>query len=262
MDSCKFGIDHFFTLEDLEEGADELKTKTQTDSSSRCPTPTHRSDKKAEIKFRVPIIQLHGRIDERNTIVCSRNGYRKLLNQVPGYMEFLRTVMASCTILYIGFSFSDGYLNDLRSQVLAMLDGQVSTENECHTRYRSHSGPVSPAETQETEPLSFHWKRVSSLAEVLVKLTRPILPADRPPIGYAIINDQSPLEAKFLLRHEGVHVLTWSTSKGTNAIGAKVKDWKGLDRYLRKLYQRTSFFYYIGKFVHWNLRFPGMLHAA
>ena len=40
--------------------------------------------------------------------MCSRVMYRRLLNFVPGYVEFLKALMSSTTILYIGFSFTDG----------------------------------------------------------------------------------------------------------------------------------------------------------
>jgi hypothetical protein len=37
------------------------------------------------------------------------------------YMSFLRAIMAEQTILYLGFSFADAYLNELRSEILALL---------------------------------------------------------------------------------------------------------------------------------------------
>jgi hypothetical protein len=36
-------------------------------------------------------------------------------------MSFLRCVLAQKTVLYLGFSFGDAYLNELRSEVLAMF---------------------------------------------------------------------------------------------------------------------------------------------
>jgi hypothetical protein len=38
-------------------------------------------------------------------------------------MSFLRAVLAQRTILYLGFSFADAYLNELRSEALALLGG-------------------------------------------------------------------------------------------------------------------------------------------
>eukprot|EP00762_Andalucia_godoyi_P005287 ANDGO_06778.mRNA.1 hypothetical protein len=68
-----------------------------------------------------PILQLHGRISNANSLVCTRQAYRKLLNLVPGYATFLRSLMSVYTVLYMGFSFSDQYLNQLRSEVLSVL---------------------------------------------------------------------------------------------------------------------------------------------
>lgn len=72
-------------------------------------------------------IQLHGRVwsdDDAHAgskIVFSTRDYRRLLYQEPGYRAFLRAVFATHTILYMGFSFTDAYVNELRSEVLAML---------------------------------------------------------------------------------------------------------------------------------------------
>ena len=59
-------------------------------------------------------------ISQPNTIVLSREGYRSLLHGQPNYRDFLKSVMMSRTILYIGFSFTDDYLNEVRSDVMSM----------------------------------------------------------------------------------------------------------------------------------------------
>jgi hypothetical protein len=38
------------------------------------------------------------------------------------YASFLRAVFATSTVLYLGYSFSDSYLNELRSEILALLE--------------------------------------------------------------------------------------------------------------------------------------------
>lgn len=70
-----------------------------------------------------PIIKIHGSLDPDRALVWSRTGYRRLQHTVPGYTSFMRSVLATCTVLYLGFSFSDGYLNELRGEVLSMLYG-------------------------------------------------------------------------------------------------------------------------------------------
>jgi hypothetical protein len=70
-----------------------------------------------------PVIKLHGSVDKPSTMVWTRSGYRKLTNTLPEYLGFLRSMLSTCTVLYMGFSFSDGYLNELRGEVLTMLYG-------------------------------------------------------------------------------------------------------------------------------------------
>jgi len=69
-----------------------------------------------------PVLQLHGRVDRPETVVFTRRGYRQRLYSDPAYMAFLRAVLAQQTVLYLGFSFADAYLNELRSESLALLD--------------------------------------------------------------------------------------------------------------------------------------------
>ncbi len=69
-----------------------------------------------------PVIKLHGDLsDEKSRIVFSRRDYRARLYQDPSYAGFLRSALATRTVLYLGFSFTDAYLNELRSEVLSML---------------------------------------------------------------------------------------------------------------------------------------------
>eukprot|EP00658_Telonema_sp_P-2_P056523 TRINITY_DN4497_c0_g1_i4.p1 TRINITY_DN4497_c0_g1~~TRINITY_DN4497_c0_g1_i4.p1 ORF type:complete len:522 (-),score=109.32 TRINITY_DN4497_c0_g1_i4:18-1583(-) len=69
-----------------------------------------------------PVLQIHGTCLEPQTIVLTTEGYRRLLHGEPGYSAFLKSVMATRTILYFGFSFTDGYLNELRSETMSMLN--------------------------------------------------------------------------------------------------------------------------------------------
>jgi hypothetical protein len=75
-----------------------------------------------------PTIQLHGSIDEEyrgSQLAFTRLGYRNLLHGSATYAKFLSAVMATKTVLYIGFSFSDEYINELRSSTV-MLTGADS----------------------------------------------------------------------------------------------------------------------------------------
>ena len=63
---------------------------------------------------------MHGSVLDPKSIVLSREGYRNLLHTKPNYRDFLKAMMMGRTILYMGFSFSDDYLNEIRSDVMAM----------------------------------------------------------------------------------------------------------------------------------------------
>jgi len=69
-----------------------------------------------------PVLKLHGDVmAEQGDLVFSRREYRERLYRSPGYLTFLRSVFATRTVLYLGFSFTDAYLNELRSEILALL---------------------------------------------------------------------------------------------------------------------------------------------
>lgn len=70
-----------------------------------------------------PVIKLHGEVGPvGDAVVFTQRDYRERLYSSPAYMTFLRSLFATNTVLYIGVSFTDAYLNELRSEVLAMLD--------------------------------------------------------------------------------------------------------------------------------------------
>jgi CheY-like chemotaxis protein len=69
-----------------------------------------------------PVIKLHGDLAAKDPqLVFTRRDYRRRLYRDPTYAGFLRSVLATRTVLYLGFSFTDAYLNELRSETLAML---------------------------------------------------------------------------------------------------------------------------------------------
>ena len=55
-------------------------------------------------------------------MVFTQRDSRERLYSSPAYMTFLRSLFATRTVLFMGVSFTDAYLNELRSEVLAMLD--------------------------------------------------------------------------------------------------------------------------------------------
>ncbi len=69
------------------------------------------------------VLKLHGDLlsDHADDIVLTRRDYRRRLYENTAYTTFLRATLATTTVLYLGFSFEDAYLNELRSEVLAMF---------------------------------------------------------------------------------------------------------------------------------------------
>jgi SIR2-like domain len=98
-----------------------------------------------------PLLKVHGDLDKTDTIVLTRRDYRRLLYENPNYLNFLRAYLVSHTVLYIGFSFTDAYLNELRSELLTRIDQSESSEPVAYAvindvssltqeHYRKHEG--------------------------------------------------------------------------------------------------------------------------
>jgi CheY-like chemotaxis protein len=76
------------------------------------------------------VLKLHGDLGGDGEITLSRQAYRKRLHADPGYLHALRSVFMTRSVLFLGFSFTDEYLNELRSEVLSYLarpDGTTPT---------------------------------------------------------------------------------------------------------------------------------------
>lgn len=70
------------------------------------------------------LLKLHGQLEDADSdagLVFTTRSYRQLVHQTPGYRAFLRALFATHPVLYLGFSFTDAYINELRSETLAML---------------------------------------------------------------------------------------------------------------------------------------------
>ena len=79
------------------------------------------------------VIKLHGDANGspvNNPVVLARSDYRRRLYQDGRYSNFLRAVFATRTLLFLGVSFTDAYLNELRSEVLALVHNGRSTNDE------------------------------------------------------------------------------------------------------------------------------------
>ena len=70
------------------------------------------------------VLKIHGDAngsDEVNPIILTRSDYRRRVYGDRRYSNFLKSLFASKTVLFLGVSFRDAYLNELRSEVLDMI---------------------------------------------------------------------------------------------------------------------------------------------
>ena len=148
----------------------------------------------AKDRRRRPLLKVHGDLNKPETIVLTRRDYRKLLYENPNYLNFLRAYLVSHTVLYIGFSFTDAYLNELRSELLTRLDQSESSEPVAYAvindissltqeHYRKHEGVEiltynTYVETSSSDPTSSaaskrDYSGFDSILEAINELTNP-----------------------------------------------------------------------------------------
>lgn len=72
------------------------------------------------------VVQLHGRLDDAESLVLTRSQYRKRLYADPAYLTVLRSLLATTTVLFLGYSLTDAYLNELRSELVEAFSGSRS----------------------------------------------------------------------------------------------------------------------------------------
>ena len=109
---------------------DSAENKSLLDDVEECAEVSEDMTLKAALekyKFRCPILKIHGCVEYPNSIVLSRRGYKRLQYETPGFKMFLTSAMATNTMLYIGFSFTDDYLNEFRAEVCLWPSFRVET---------------------------------------------------------------------------------------------------------------------------------------
>lgn len=106
------------SLKGLRPGARELVNAMQ----ARAPVWTRHAGSEQVGRLRPTrerVLKLHGDLDNpKNAIVLGRRDYRMLVHGRPGYTAMLGALLASSDVLFLGVSFTDAYLNELRQQVL------------------------------------------------------------------------------------------------------------------------------------------------
>lgn len=83
-----------------------------------------------QVGIRTPLIHLHGRANGQvdDPIVLARSDYRRRLYEDHRYANFVRSVFSRYTMLFLGVSFTDAYLNELRSEVLSFVHLRSSAD--------------------------------------------------------------------------------------------------------------------------------------
>lgn len=79
----------------------------------------HRFWKENQSKRGAPVVNLHGTLHSEK-VVLTRRGYREQVHGDHAYLPFLRTMLGQYTVLYLGYSFTDPYLQELRSELLSL----------------------------------------------------------------------------------------------------------------------------------------------
>jgi hypothetical protein len=72
------------------------------------------------------VMQVHGAVGT-DQLVFARRDYRELLFRNPGYLTFLRALFATKTVLFMGFSFRDAYVDLLRAELMALIERPGTT---------------------------------------------------------------------------------------------------------------------------------------
>ncbi|MFM8445485.1 MAG: SIR2 family protein [Methylococcus sp.] len=67
------------------------------------------------------------RSKEPTSLVLTRSQYRHRLYSDPAYLTVLRSLLATSTVLFLGYSLTDAYLNELRSELVEAFSSNDGT---------------------------------------------------------------------------------------------------------------------------------------
>jgi hypothetical protein len=198
--------------------------------------------------------------------VLSRTGYKRLQYETPGLKMFVTSAMATHTVLYIGFSFTDDYLNEFRAEVLKMLRPAprlpvqfnvvlqaLKAINKPELLCFFHDKGIHDEKLQEFKVESPQCSDIRAKilsvdgideqnCDAILEFVEKRVPAThrRPcdaseldreiPIAYAIIDSKSQQDMDYFKRHEAVEIMTW-TANGW---------YGGCDAYLDSILRQTS----------------------
>jgi hypothetical protein len=121
-----------------------------------------------------PVVQLHGTLSHDATLVFTRSQYRRRLYANPAYLTVLKALLATSTVLFLGYSMRDAYLNELRAELVEAFQ-------------TSDAAVLDPAGRN------------------------PALGMLRRPLAWAVLEDVSDIARAYYERHEGLGVLPYAT---------------------------------------------------
>ena len=130
------------------------------------------------------VVQLHGKVGT-NHLVFARRDYRELLFANPGYLTFLKALFATKTVVFMGFSFRDAYVDLLRSELIQLVEPPRATSAEPPALSYGFMTEISAAEARYYRdhegmrvlyyPPDNNHLGLDDLLERLAGLTNPVL---------------------------------------------------------------------------------------
>ncbi len=124
------------------------------------------------------IFKIHGHLDRPNSVVLGSRDYQDLLFRTPGYRQFLETLFATHTVLFVGFGGSDpnldGVLDRLASIYSRTLDLHfiLLPANRLNTTEKRRLALDRRLEVIEYEPDSSHSQVGAFLRELATQVER------------------------------------------------------------------------------------------
>jgi CheY-like chemotaxis protein len=122
-------------------------------------------------------VQLHGTLVHDASLVFTRSQYRRRLYANPAYLTALKALLATSTVLFLGYSMRDAYLNELRAELIEAFQTSEAAQRDSFGR-------------------------------------DPALALLRRPLAWAVLEDVSNVARACYERHEGLGVLAYRTGPG------------------------------------------------
>lgn len=124
-----------------------------------------------------PVVQLHGTLVHDATLVFTRSQYRRRLYANPAYLTALKALLATSSVLFLGYSMRDAYLNELRAELIEAF-------------------------------------QTSEAAMLDPRGQDPMLAELRRPLAWAVLDEVSDVARQYYERHEGLGVLPYRNAPG------------------------------------------------